>query len=144
MCLCAAPLRVEGCIASKRWQPMQACATRHCCNADVDVVLLRHVLLLGASLTVIVAGCVLVGSTHGCGRMHCNHQELPLQVQSCAFIANARSKCKRTVLAFLLSVAACTCSHAGWLWACGQHPWVWQDALQASGAATASAILCIH
>ena len=58
-------------------------------NADVDVVLLRHVLLLGASLTVIVAGCVLVGSTHGCGRMHCNHQELPLQVQSCAFIATA-------------------------------------------------------
>ena len=84
-----------------------------CCNADVDVVLLRHVLLLGASLTVIVAGCVLVGSTHGCGRMHCNHQELPLQVQSCAFIANARSKCKRTVLAFLLSVAACSCSHVG-------------------------------
>ena len=60
--------------------------------------------LLRATLALMVGGCVLVGSTHGCRRVQGKHEKQPWQVQPCAFIATVRPKRWRTALACACSV----------------------------------------
>ena len=93
VCLCAAPMGVRACKASMR-SSHDKCNLMHSSQAHRRMAL--HSSSLLAALVLIVGGCMLVSSTHGCGQMQGKHEEQPWQVQSCAFIATVRPKRWRT------------------------------------------------
>ena len=128
----------------------------HCNRNTVRHSSAAHRSSRGAALWLMIGGYVLVGSTYECGRMHGKHGAAMASAILC--IHRNRTATQFGMVRHSTSFFAWCCpwAHDGWLCACRQHLWVWEDAWQAweqpwqlqscalIATATQFGIVCVH